>query len=231
MTKFVWSHSALECFEQCPRKFYHKYILREKEPVTDALRRGRAVHEALERYLLRSMDADIPLIEKFLPLADAVGRQAQGKRLITEHKMGLDRDLGMCAFFSGAVWGRGAADIIIYDTQAQTAFLGDWKDGKGDKPWSYVLKYENDTQLKTLALFMFKEFPKLQKITACNIWLEHGRTGPVRVFHRDNLQAMWGWMIPRIIKLEDTIAKNQWCEIPGPLCGWCPVKACAHNRS
>ena len=227
MSKFVWSFSALECFEQCPQKFYGKYILKIKEPPSEALIKGRAIHNALEKFLKQG--AVDPAIEKFMPLAQAVLQNAKGKKLATEQKIGLNGIMEPVGFFDDNVWGRGAADFIILDYP--NTFLGDWKDGKGDKPWSYVEKYEKPTQLAILALFIFKHYPRVNKVTSCNIYLEHGRFGKVYTFTRDQEAALWGAIMPKIEALERAIASSQYVKVPGPLCGYCPQKSCQHNRS
>ena len=228
MSGFVWSFSAIDCFDQCPAKFEAKYILKIKEPVTEALKRGRAIHNAIEKYL-KGGPIDMALIEKFMPLIKSVKANAEGKKLATEQKFGLNGIMEPVGFFDDNVWGRGAADFIILDYP--NAFLGDWKDGKGDKPWSYVEKYEKPTQLAILALFIFKHYPKINKVTSCNIYLEHGRFGKVYTFTRDQEAALWGAIMPKIEALERAIASSQYVKVPGPLCAWCPQKSCQHNRS
>ena len=46
--KMIFSFSRLNLYEQCPYRFYNKYILGKKEPVTQPLALGKAVHKAIE---------------------------------------------------------------------------------------------------------------------------------------------------------------------------------------
>lgn len=229
MAEHVWSYSSLDCFEQCPRKFYHKYVLREKEPPTAKLLRGREIHSNIEQYLKGNAPQKPELIEKFMPLVSAVTRRKKDIKMWIEQKFGVNRKLESCDFFAPDVWGRGAADVLLVDYP--NAFLGDWKDGKGDKPWSYVLKYEKPTQLAILALFIFNGFPRVEKVTGCNVWLEHGRLGPVSTFTRAMAPTIWAAIIAKVQAIEAATQKNLWKEMPGPLCAYCPVKICKFNRS
>ena len=47
-----WSFSKIKSFEQCPKKFYHLKVAKDyKEPQTEAMLYGTAVHEAAEEYV------------------------------------------------------------------------------------------------------------------------------------------------------------------------------------
>ena len=217
---FIWFYTAIDTFDQCPRKFYHKYILKEKDPETPALARGNAVHKALEHYMKYGYAKGDIDIGKFHPLADAVVRQARGKKLMVELKMGVLGNLEPCGFFDDHVYGRGAADVLIVDYP--NAFLIDWKTGK---------VREKRTQLAVLSLFVFKHFPRVNIITACNIWLEAGHHGEVYTFERSGEAAGWLELISKVKQIEAAIERQQFCMMPGPLCGFCPVKQCPNNRS
>ncbi|QKY69413.1 PD-(D/E)XK nuclease family protein [Lentibacillus sp. CBA3610] len=44
----IFSFSRLNLYEQCPFRFYNKYILGKDEPVTQPLALGKAVHQAID---------------------------------------------------------------------------------------------------------------------------------------------------------------------------------------
>ena len=57
-----WSFSKIKSFEQCPKKFYHLKVSKDyKEPETDAMLYGTAVHLAAEEYIRDGT----PLPEKY----------------------------------------------------------------------------------------------------------------------------------------------------------------------
>ncbi len=47
----TWSPSRLNLWEQCPQRWFHKYVLEEPEPTSQPAAFGLAVHEALERII------------------------------------------------------------------------------------------------------------------------------------------------------------------------------------
>lgn len=47
--EITWSPSRLNLWEQCPRRWFHKYVLEEPDPASPPAAFGLAVHEALER--------------------------------------------------------------------------------------------------------------------------------------------------------------------------------------
>lgn len=44
----IFSFSRLNLYEECPYRFYNKYILKKDEPLTQPLALGKAVHKAIE---------------------------------------------------------------------------------------------------------------------------------------------------------------------------------------
>jgi hypothetical protein len=217
---FTWSWSALEAYEQCPRKYYHGYILREKEPPNEHLIRGRAVHKQHEDYLMYRT--------KVAPskYAEAVKRQAKGQDLRVEAKLGLNGQLEGTGFFDDRVWGRSAIDVII--TNYTTGVIIDWKTGKNKEGGKF------DTgphQLKIMALFAFKHFPKIESVTTMNIYLDADQIGQTHQFRRDDEAKLWSEIMPRIERMERAVTTQQFPVMPGALCGYCPVKSCPNNRS
>lgn len=213
----AWSYTMIETFEQCPRRAYHKFILREKEPSSKAQDDGIAAHQALEDRVKKGT----ALPGKFAayePLAASIARAREGKIVYTELKMGLNRRMEATGFFGDSVWARGAVDVFLKGTD--TAFLGDWKTGK---------IHEKELQVRIFAVFAFRHFPTVNKITACNLWLKDNKVGQPYIFTRENEDKYWADILPRVQKIEQACATGQWAEKPSPLCGWCPVKACQFN--
>ncbi len=214
-----WSYTALDTFDQCPRKYYHRYILKEKEPESPAMLYGQQVHAALEN---RINGAPLPEhMMKFSPMAESVVNAWQtGMKCYTELKMGITRKFEPCDFFDKGIWGRSAADVILKKDDAAMVF--DWKTGK---------KREKELQLLILALFTFIHFPTVNIVTGVNLWLESGDIGTPYRFERSQVPTLWRPVLERILKMEKACAENKWPELPGPLCGYCPVKTCQFNRS
>lgn len=209
---FVFSWSAIECFEVCPAQFYHKYVLRIKEPPTPALEKGRKIHDVCEQM----MHADTPSTN---PLIESVRKAKYGKKLHTELRMGLTRDFKPCGFFEKGVWGRNAVDVLL--TDYPVAINVDWKTGK---------VRDKVDQLMLCALFIFTHFPRIDKVRSFNLFIEHNKIGEVFTFERGKIPDYWASFLPRIEKIEHAVACNDFKKTPGPLCGWCPVTECLNNR-
>ena len=81
MTKvWPWSFSKIKDFEQCPKQYYHKHILKEVPFVqTEAILYGNEFHKMAEDFIGK----DVPVPAKFsfaakalTSLKDRQGRQA-----------------------------------------------------------------------------------------------------------------------------------------------------------
>lgn len=217
MSDLVWSYSMLTCYEDCPLKFYDKYILKNKEPESEALRYGNYVHKSIEDYLncKRTLPADIPgktLVE------NVKSRFASGQ---AELKMGLRKDLTNTDFFGTGVWGRAAADAIL--TNGDSLWCGDWKTGK---------IREKEDQLKILSLFLFRRYPQVKTIKSCNLWLQDNVMGEIYTFKRENEQDMWVDLLKRLDKMYSVVGTEKAAQPnPGFICNYCPVKSCKWNKS
>lgn len=213
-----WSYSFISCFDSCPRMAHGKYILRIKEPETEALKHGNAVHKALENYVSKGE----PLRPEYLHwegLANSIrARRDQGAVIEVEKKLGVRKDFSPSGFFDRGVYGRGVVDILM--TYQDKAWIGDWKTGKVK---------ENGMQVGIFAAFVFTNYPQVQQITAHNIWLQNGKPGMQYDYNRSALPQLWENIIPRIHTMEMAAVRDHWPEKPSGLCGWCPVRECRYN--
>lgn len=213
-----WSYTALSCFENCPKQYYHRYILKEKEPESEQMRHGVLVHRALEE---RVRDG-VPIPQayaRFEPLAARVALTKGAPRVTVEVEkpFGVDETLAVCDFFSPKVWGRGKVDVVI--CKENTATILDWKTGK---------KRDNDSQLKIFAAFIFNAHPSVEVVYAANIWLEHG--GPGQRFEYRDSHALWAEIVRRVNRIVTAAEKEAFDPKPSGLCAYCPVTSCPHNR-
>ena len=101
----VWSHSRIESFRQCPRKFYYRYVKRVKlpeEPETIEQFVGSRAHDALEWLYGEVQRGRTPGLEPLLARLradwdaewhDAITMPA-GERPAEEHRLETERWLG-----------------------------------------------------------------------------------------------------------------------------------------
>lgn len=217
----VWSYTMLECFEQCPKKAFHKYVLKEKEPSTPELEIGNKTHKALEMRV--KSNHQLPAeFARFEPIASSIANARKGKKIYTELKMGLNRTFEPCDFFAQDVWARIALDVFLKDDK--TATILDYKTGKPN---------DKELQLKMNSMFAFRHFPSVDTVTALNIWLKEDPAVPgcTYTFRRADEQTHWQEILEIVGRLEQAQATNSWPMKPSGLCGYCPVKSCQYNTN
>ena len=220
-----WSYTMLDQFANCPKQAFHRYILKEKGPETDAMRKGNAFDKAVEARLKDGtpLAPEHAAAEPFA--ASLLNMRIKGHtKLHTQLKMGLTADFKPCAFFAADVWGRGALDVAL--VTGATAIVVDWKTGANNesKPW-----YNGGLQLKIFTLFMLRHFPKVQHVTAFNIYLKDNQIGKPLKFSRGGEATLWKEVLPKIIAVEKAFQTQEWPPCKGPLCAWCPVITCNFN--
>lgn len=222
----VWSYTSLDTFESCPRKFYHRYVLKEIEPKSAAMEEGNKFDAAVEARI--KGDAPLPPeYQQYDTFAESLARMKGPCRVYTQLKMGIDTQFEACGFFGPDVWGRGVLDVALVSKVGGTALIVDWKTGKNSENKDYY----TGLQLKIFALLIFKHFAKVQKVTGFNLWVKTREIGKPLVFTRADEANLWREVLPRVMKIEDAFAKNKWDERAGPLCAYCAVKICPNNRT
>lgn len=213
-----WSYSFISTYINCPWMAHGKYIQKIKEPQSEAMLHGNAVHKALEEFVAH----DVPLRQEYKqwePMAASIRRQRDNGAIIeTEKKLGVRANLAASGFFELGVYGRGVVDVLT--RKGRSAWIGDWKTGKVK---------ENDLQTKIFAAFVFTNYPEVDTICANNIWLQTSKIGEQYDFNRIALPRLWSTIIPHVQMMELSAARDSWPKRPSGLCGWCPVKDCEHN--
>lgn len=218
----TWSHTMLKNFENCPRKGYHMHIAKDlPKPDSEAMRWGNSVHKALEQRIGKGFDLPSEM-GQYEPMALAVLDKAQhiakDIRITTEEKLGVTTTGKGTGFFDKDVWGRGAIDVLM--VKEPVALIVDWKTGK---------RREDPQELEVFGLLLQASRPAIRNIYGVYVWLQDETIGPLH-----NLSATGEtWLsINRQMQGIETMQKdNKFPPTPNPLCGWCPVKACEHNRS
>ena len=215
-----WSFSKIKSFEQCPKKFYHLKVAKDyKEPETEAMLYGTAVHLAAEEYVRDGK----PLPPEYMYIKAPIDALCakQGEK-ICELEMGLTADLEPCGFWDKNCWYRGIADLVILDREEKTAWVIDYKTGKNTR-------YADKGQLELMALCVFKHFPEIETVrggllfVVCNELI------------RDKYEAgaagkMWEKWIADYNRMEQAYKNDVWNAHQSGLCKrHCIVTECVHN--
>ena len=212
----AWSHSALNTFRTCPKKYWHEKIKKDV-PFTesDASRYGKEVHKAFELYIAKGTKLPFglkqytPYLEKF--------KTAKGQKLV-EQRLAVTREFLPTGYFDKDVWFRGQADLIIL--HGAHAVVVDWKTGK----------YKNDfDQLDLMAAGVFCLDPDIQTIDAM-FWWTQGREHTMKSYNREDAKDIWGRFIPIVKRLELAVSTTDFPATTNGLCKkWCAVKSCPYQ--
>ena len=220
MTKPVtWSHSSLKDYEGCPRR-YHEVKVLKNYPFTDtqATIYGKELHEAAEHYI----QSDTPLPPQFAFVQDTLDAlKAKPGRKLCEYKMGVRADLSPCGFMDKDVWCRGIADLLIINDDNLTARVVDYKTGNN--------KYPDREQLKLMALMVFAHFPHIRRVSGALLFVVKNDIAKASFMVGEAEEYWWDYR-ERVARIEQAHETGVWNTRPTPLCGWCPVKTCEHNR-
>lgn len=219
----AWSYSSIKTFDQCPKKYYHLKIRKDfKDADSTATIYGKDLHKAAEDYIKDGT----PIPPKFSFVQEAL--QALNKIEGEKHceiKLGVAKRGGRfspCDFFAKDVWWRGVADLLIINEEKQTAYLVDYKTSKN-------AKYADTKQLDLLAGAVFTHYPKIMEIKSALLFVVSNEI--VKKKHEFMMQASYlNCMEPELNRLEAAIKSDVWNPNSGPLCKFCPVTECAHNR-
>jgi len=219
MKPITWSHSALKDYEGCPRR-YHEVKVLKNYPFkdTEATLYGKELHTAAELYI----KDDTPLPAQFAFLKDTLDAlKAKPGRKLCEHEMGVTKDLKPCGFMAKDVWVRGIADLLIIDDDNLTAKVVDYKSGNN--------KYPDREQLRLMALMVFAHFPHIRRVAGALLFVVKEDMATASFMSGEATEYWWDYR-ERVARIERAHASGVWNPKPTPLCGWCPVNSCEHNR-
>ncbi len=217
----AWSYSSLSTFKQCPKKYYHLKVAKDvKDTGSSAMYYGNEVHKAAELYIKEG--TPIPAKFNFMTKSLHALQSIKGEKHC-EIRFGLakeDGDYSPTGFFAKDVWWRGIADLLIVDEDK--AYLVDYKTGKN-------AKYADTKQLDLLAGATFTCYPEVKTIKSAlayvvsNEFIQKEHTSDMR----KSYLAVFDDELERLDAAEQT---EVWNAVDGPLCAYCPVTSCEHNR-
>ena len=217
----TWSYSSLKTFEQCAKKYYHLKVLKDVKDVgSEATIYGNEAHKAAEDYVSAGtpLPARFSYMQKTLDALLAIPGEKH-----CELKLGVElSDTGYlpCEFFGEEVWWRGIADLLIIN--GDTGYLVDYKTSKN-------AKYADTKQLDILAAAVFTRFPELRKLKSALAFVVSNEF--VKKEHTSDLsKSYFATFTPELDRLSVAENTGVWNANSGPLCKFCPVTTCEHNR-
>jgi CRISPR/Cas system-associated exonuclease Cas4 (RecB family) len=210
------SHSMLQAFDNCPHKGYRMYIAKDlpREAKSKQQLAGTAVDEALGARIQRGR----PLPEEYAKYERLVSPMVAHQPAV-QIALAIRADGSACGFYDDDVFCRGYGDVAIVKPPA--AVLFDWKNGK---------YREDKRELQLHGLMLQALHPTVTKITGYYVWLAKGDG---ELGHPHDVSAThetWAWLNERVDEIKFMVEQNNFPKIPNPLCGWCPVMDCEHNK-
>ena len=217
----AWSYSSIKTFDQCPKKYYHLKVAKDvRDEGSTATVYGTEVHLAAEEFIRDGKP--VPNKFKFMaPALQALNRIPGEKHC--EVRLGVAKvgtTYKPTEFFGADVWWRGVADLIILNEDV--AYSVDYKTSKN-------ARYADTKQLDLVAGGVFAKYPQVNLIKSALVFVVSGdvvKKTHTRVL-RDSYMATFAPELDRLKVAEET---NVWNPVSGPLCAYCPVTSCAHNR-
>ena len=217
----AWSYSSISTFKLCPKKYYHLKVAKDvKDVSSSAMYYGNEVHRAAEHYVKKG--TPIPTKFKFIKKTLDSLNNIQGEKHC-EIRMALAKEDGEyvpTTFFADNVWWRGIADLLIVDDDK--AYLVDYKTGKS-------AKYADTKQLDLLAGATFTHYPGIKSIKSALAYVVSNEF--VQKKHTSDMRKSYLTVFDDELERLDSAEENEvWNAIDGPLCAYCPVTKCEHNR-
>jgi len=217
----AWSYSKVNSFKQCPKKYYHLHVKKDvKDTGSAATAYGSKVHSAAEKYIRDGKP--LPKEYRFIKGTLDALNNIEGEKHC-EIRLGVTKDgneFAPSTFWSSDVWYRGIADLLILN--GDKAYLVDYKTSK-------TSNYADTKQLDLLAGAVFVNYPEVKKIKSalsfvvCNNFITKEHTV-------DMYKSYISVFDDELERIEVATEKGVWNAVDGPLCRFCPVTSCEHNR-
>lgn len=212
----AWSHSALDTYKTCPKKYYHEKIKKDvKFTENEASSYGKQVHKAFENYIGKGEKLPFGM-QQYKPYLDKFA-EAKGQKLV-EQRMAVTIEFQPTGYFDDDVWFRGQADLMVIN--GSNAIVVDYKTGK--------MKDSFD-QLDLMAAAAFCLDTDIQNITAVFFWTKTKKLTS-KHYERNECRDIWARFIPQWQRLSTAVKTTDFPPRQNFLCkSYCDVKSCPYN--
>ena len=232
-----FSHSKMETWHSCPKKFEFNYIIRPpRESVPNPiLEKGTLFHAVLEFDVIDNLEGfDIP--DQFKALSTEAAESIIGQALefsetskdyqwiknlpgkkVPEQEMFLGPKLEPVDCLEDSLI-RGFIDLIIWDEKTKSCYIFDWKTGGKSKDALKKWPKSKD-QLELYAIWAYETYGA-EYIESAFVYVEHDHMAKY-VFEADDIPALKKKFKEKInnIEVDDRFGKSL-----SQLCAWCDFK-------
>jgi hypothetical protein len=178
-----FSYSSLKQYETCPKQYAEITVYRnyKNEFTSSNGDYGDRAHKAAEAYVKDGGQLDNEF-QFFKPVLDVL-RTVPGQKL-TEHKMGVTKDMTPVGWNHPDRWFQGIADLVIVG-DSPVARVVDYKFGNAN--------YADTDQLELMSLLVFAHYPhiKLVKGRLMFVISSQLRDRNVDISERDRIIQKW----------------------------------------
>lgn len=225
-----WSHSALDMADKCLRTYYEQRVAKtSRQAETAALRKGNAIHLAIEERLKRGVRFDqmglpgemLHELQRFEWAFETYGALMQNGDVLVEGAVAIDGAGQPCGFWDKQFWGRGKLDLQIKFPDRETVFVVDWKTGK---VWPSL------DQAQRYAAFIFASDPWCNRVIVQFAYVTANTLAQAYVFNRADSAGLLDKTKLTLHKILTSYQTGLWPETKNVGCRWCPVEDCETRR-
>lgn len=220
MERIALSHSRLSDYNQCPRKFQLKYILKslkeEKAEDSPHLVRGGNVHKALENYIIKKKvgESGIPIssmpeVERTKSLVDSLFLAYP--EVNPEAQVSVNDRWQKVDWFAKDTYYRAIIDLIA--KKEEEVFVGDFKTGK-------IRDYDGwGGQLHLTATIALSIYPEVKTVITSYLYVDHKKVFTIK-FSRAELPKLEDHFNSEHAKVN---ADKEFVPRSNEFCKWCPA--------
>ncbi len=216
----AWSWSRLDCFEKCPKQFYHKNIKKDfkDDGNNPAFIKGNRIHAKLENGL-KSGVID--------PEVKSLAHTIHSLRGVEWEYKGVEDDYAFTDTLQKTRWNdwKGCWVRIKMDfigIKDGVAVVIDWKTGK-NRGYS--------EQLDLYAAAAFQAHSDVDEVRSTYNFVEETQEKRIEkaTYKRHELDSIWQKFGERAELIEIANERNEWPAKQNFGCKWCPVKTCKYQ--
>lgn len=209
------SYSFFSELENCPKKAQHVRVLRDIQRVETAEQRwGNYVHDCMEKRV-----GDGVVLEEDVAEFEPFARAFDQRTVYAEMKLAITTEGMPTEFYAKDAMVSGKVDVVVL--HENRVDITDWKTGKD--------KYENPFELELHALLLAANGYTAESYTGRYVYLGLNKVG--QTYDLSNVSATWGKVTRYMAQARAYQEKGgEWPATPNPLCGYCPVLQCRHNK-
>lgn len=221
----TYTYSSISKFLQCPRAYYHHYIVRDTTyEQSSQAQYGSELHDFLDGVIKGTKDWS-PRYEFLKPYVSNL--LAIPGEIKTEHPIAFKEDWTPTDWKDKSSFVKGKLDVLILHPSKPIAMIKDWK-ASGKAGDAEAVKYS--TELDMFSWLTFKAYD-VEKVKTGLIWIKTKAPESTKEYDRKDLPELEDKMMGHIQRIEDAVNFDNFpCRVSGLCAGWCAARNCEKWR-